>query len=257
MLTERLVKLPVDSGSDGVLLFNKHNVFIGDDLQLKDHFVLHSPHPLFVWYPQPSLPSLPRTKLTELYRNIGVRTLSGSVQKESSSTYGLELKQVNPSDVLIVRGLIRLLLGFLAGPLTMETGDRHKAVQCLLNVTVFETSEPATLSYSLSLSSGKILNVRVSQMIRWDRESLKLYTVKIDGRANQKVLLEYASSFSEEIAKGVLWEKEDHINSLSELIKLAFLLKFDEEAVGFLLKSKNLQVFVEDEEFLSAAFPCE
>ncbi|GLT79449.1 hypothetical protein SLA2020_509380 [Shorea laevis] len=258
MLAERLVKLPVDSGSDGVLLFNKHDVFIGDDLQLKDHFVLHSPHPLFVWYPQPSLPSLPRTKLTELYRNIGVCTLSGSVQKEeSSSTCGLELKQVNPSDVLIVRGLIRLLLGFLAGPLTMETGERHKAVQCLLDVTVFETSEPATLSYSLSLSSGKILNVRVSQMIRWDRESSKLYTVKIDGTANQKALLEYASSFSEEIAKGVLWEKEDHINSLSELIKLAFLLKFDEEAVGFLLKSKNLQVFVEDEEFLSAAFPSE
>ncbi|GKV36362.1 hypothetical protein SLEP1_g44503 [Rubroshorea leprosula] len=258
ILAERLVKLPVDSGSDGVLLLDKRDVFIADDLQLKDVFVSHSPHPLFVWYPQPSLPSLSQTKLLELYKKIGVRTLSESVQKEeSSSKHGLELKQVNPSDVLIVRGLIRLLLGFLACCLTMEVEKRHKAVQCLLNLTVFETSEPATLSYSLSLSSDKMLNVRVSQMIHWDRESSKLYTVKIDRTASQKILLEYASCFSEKVAKGVLWDKEDHINSLSELIKSAFLLRFDEEAVSFLLKSKNLQIFKEDEEFLAAAFPCE
>jgi sacsin len=53
----------------------------------------------------------------------------------------------------------------------------------------------------------------------------------------------------------VLWDKEDHISALSELIKLAVLVSFNEEAVQFLMKSKNLQIFEEDEEFLSAAFP--
>ena len=43
--------------------------------------------------------------------------------------------------------------------------------------------------------------------------------------------------------------------SLSELIQLAFLVEFNEEAVEFLMKSKNMQIFMEDEEFLSAAFP--
>ncbi|GKV11376.1 hypothetical protein SLEP1_g22640 [Rubroshorea leprosula] len=99
---------------------------------------------------------------------------------ESSFTYGLELKQITPNDALIVGWLIRLLLSFLAGPSTVEAEERHKAVQCLLNVTVFETSKLATLNYSLYLSYGKILNVRPSPMIRRDWESSNLYTVKID-----------------------------------------------------------------------------
>ena len=75
-------------------------------------------------------------------------------------------------------------------------------------------------------------------------------------RAGKQIdLIEYATYFSEVIAEGVLWEKEDQINALSEMIKLAFLLSFNEAAVEFLLKSKNLQIFTEDEEFLSAAFP--
>ncbi|GLT39951.1 hypothetical protein SLA2020_141160 [Shorea laevis] len=254
ILAERLVKLPVDSSSDGVFLFDKQAVFIADDLQLKDLFVQHSP--LFVWYPRRSLPTIPRARLLELYRKIGVCTLSESVKKEESLIYGLELKQVNPRDFFIGRGLITLLLGFLAGLLAMEAEERHKAVQCLLNVTVFEISEPSTLSYSLSLSSGKILKVGASRMIHWDRKNSKFFTLKMDRIAGQKNLFEYASSFSEEIAKGVLWDKDDHIESLSDLIKLAFLVKFDEEAVGSLLKSKNLQVFVEDEEFLSGTFSC-
>lgn len=51
------------------------------------------------------------------------------------------------------------------------------------------------------------------------------------------------------------WKFGRYINSLSELIQLAFLVEFNEEAVEFLMKSKNMQIFVEDEEFLSAAFP--
>ncbi|KAH7570822.1 hypothetical protein JRO89_XS05G0199500 [Xanthoceras sorbifolium] len=39
LVTDGLVKLPVDSRSDGILLFNRLDVFIADNLQLKDAFV--------------------------------------------------------------------------------------------------------------------------------------------------------------------------------------------------------------------------
>ena len=67
--------------------------------------------------------------------------------------------------------------------------------------------------------------------------------------------MEYAIYFSEAISEGVLWENSDHIGALSELIKLAFMVEFNEEAVRFLMKFKNLQIFLEDEEFLASVFP--
>ncbi|KAK7846612.1 hypothetical protein CFP56_007694 [Quercus suber] len=49
--------------------------------------------------------------------------------------------------------------------------------------------------------------------------------------------------------------KNDHVGALSELIKLAFMLEFNEEAVIFLMKSKNLQIIKKDKKFLASAFP--
>ncbi|XVF49549.1 hypothetical protein PTKIN_Ptkin04bG0021600 [Pterospermum kingtungense] len=258
ILSESLVKVPVE-GSDGIILVEKKDVFIADDLQLKDLFVQSSSRPLFVWYPQPSLPSLPRSMLFELYTKLGVRMISEAVQKkELSLTNGSELKQVNVGDVMIGKELVRLILGFLAGSsMKMEADKRHEAVQCLLKLIVFETSEPVAVGYTLLLSSDETEEVRASRMVRWDRESSRFFMQKMDESGGQKNILEYATYFSEAIAQGVLWEKEDLISTLSELIKLAFILKFNEEAVGFLMKSKNLPVLVEDEEFLSAAFPNE
>ncbi|KAK4849791.1 hypothetical protein QYF36_000812 [Acer negundo] len=255
LLTDCLVKLPVDSGSDGILLFDRRDVFIADDLQLKDAFEQSSCGSIFVWYPQPSLPALPRTKLLEIFSKIGVRTISESVQKqELSLEEGVEFKQVKPKDKYIDKALAKLILGFLVNPaLELEAKKRYEAVKCLQNLSVQETEEPIEERYSLSLTSGKIANVRVSQMVRWDRERSILFTQRLD-RSN---LLEYATHFSEVISKGVLWEMEDHINALAELIRLCFLLEFNEEDVGFLMKSKNLQIFKEDEEFLSATFPSE
>ncbi|KAK8703071.1 hypothetical protein V6N13_021401 [Hibiscus sabdariffa] len=259
MLSESLGKVPVYSGLDGIMLFDKNDVFIADDLHLKELFVQSSSRPLFVWYPQPSSPLLPRTMLFELYTKIGVRVISKSVQKkELSLKNGLELKQINLGDAMIGKGLLRLILGFLAcSSMKLEADRRHEAVQPLLNLTVFETSEPVEVGFTLLLSSGQTHEVRASRMVRWDKTSSKVFIQKMDESAGQKDRLEYATYFSETIAEGLLWEKEDQISSLSELIKLAFILKFDEDAVGFLMKSKNLQVFVEDEEFLSAAFPNE
>ncbi|OMO93799.1 hypothetical protein COLO4_16668 [Corchorus olitorius] len=114
--------------------------------------------------------------------------------------------------------------------LKMESEKRREAVKCLLNLNVFETSEPITVRYTLSLSSGKTQEVRASRTVYWDRESSKFFTQKLDKSAGHKNLLEYATYFSEVIAVGVLSGKEDKISSLSELIKLAFLQKFNEDA---------------------------
>ncbi|KAG4998936.1 hypothetical protein JHK87_020008 [Glycine soja] len=65
-------------------------------------------------------------------------------------------------------------------------------------------------------------------------------------------ILKYAAYFSEAISVGVLREDVDHVIALSELIKLGFLVKFNEEAVDFLMESKDLQIFLEDEELSRA-----
>ncbi|XP_031273816.1 uncharacterized protein LOC116132300 [Pistacia vera] len=256
LLADSLVKVPVDSGSDRILLLNKQDVFIPDDLQIKDSFE-QSSRSLFVWYPRSSSPSLPRTELLEIYWNLGVRTISESVQREELSLeHGVELEQVNPSDVSIGRGLVKLILGFLTD-FKLEGEKRHEAVKCLLNLTALKTPEPITVRYSLSLSSGEIVDARESRMIRWDKESSKFFTQAVDRCCGHKFRLEYATYFSKVISEGVLWDREELISALSELIKCAFLVEFDEEAVGFLMKSKNLQIYEEDEKFLAAEFPSE
>ncbi|KAF5957281.1 hypothetical protein HYC85_004506 [Camellia sinensis] len=251
-LAENLLKLPVFSGSDEILLVDKRDVFITDDLQLKDLFEQSSSNPLFVWYPQPSLPSLPRFMLLEIYSKIGVRNISESVLKEVFTMDGDGLEQVNPSEILIGKGLVKLILGFLAGfSLKMEEEKRHEAVRSLLDLTVIETNEPITIGYSLSLSSGERLKKEVKPMIRWERDS-KLFTVKMDRSGGHRSIIEYATCFSEAISEGLLWEKEDHIRELAELIKLGFVLEFNEEAIEFLMKTKNLQLFLEDDRFMRA-----
>ncbi|XP_055961134.1 uncharacterized protein LOC126673391 [Mercurialis annua] len=257
ILANDIAKLPVISGSAKISLCDKRDVFIADDLQLKDLFNKSSSCPIFVWYPQPSAPSVAQGMLLDLYRRIGVRTISESVQIEKLSLEdGVELKQANGNDNFIGKELVRVILGFLADPaLNMEAKTRHEAVNGLIHLTVLETKMPIHVSYTLSLSSGEIVNAKASRMLRWDKENCKLFTQKLQRAGGQKNLIEYATNVSEVIAEGVLWEKEDQISGLSELIKLAFVLNFDEEAVEFLMKSKNLQVFMEDEEFLSAAFP--
>ena len=254
-LSDRLSKVPVESGSDGMLLSSKHDVFIADDLQLKHLFKESSPDSIFVWYPQPSIPSLPRTKLLDIYSKIGVRKISESVHKEDiTKLEASELKQVPEKGTVIGKGLLKLILGFLADPsMEMEAGQRQEAVKGLLDLKVFETESAIEVSYKLSMSSGNIKSVNASRVMRWDWEDSKLFMQKKKS-GGHKNKIEYATIFAKVISEGVLREKEEHIDALSELIKLAFLLDFDEEVVGYLMRSKNIQVFMEDEEFLSSAF---
>lgn len=257
-LAESLVKVPVDAGSDEISLLRKCDVFIADDLQLKDLFEKSSSPSIFVWYPQPNLSYLPRRKLLEIYRKIGVRNISESVQKqEISLLVGMQLKPVNPKEVLIGRGLFKLILGFLAAKpsLKVEAERRHESMEKLLRLSIYEAAAPVEISYSLPLSSGDTVIVKACRMVRWEKESSKLFTQKLERTGGHKKLIEYATYFAEVISKGVLWEDEDHMFELCELIKLGCLLDFNEEAIGFLMKTKNLQIFKEDEEFLASAFP--
>ncbi|KAJ4963570.1 hypothetical protein NE237_023509 [Protea cynaroides] len=254
LLAENLLKVPVETHKGGILLIHKKDVFIPDDLQLKDMLEKASLHPLFVWSPQPSLKTLPRSKLLEMYSNVGIQTISESIQKdESSIPDGIEFKKVSPRDILIREGLLRLILGFLADPsLEMDEEKRHQTIKYLIDLDVFETGKPITVNYFLSLSSGKNVNVEVSQMIRWERDNSRLFIQNTYTPAGHKANIEFATCFSKVISEGLLWEKEDQISGLSELIKLGFLLEFEEEAIKFLMKTKNLQLLMEDEEFLAS-----
>jgi hypothetical protein len=168
------------------------------------------------------------------------------VQKEESVDVS-HLNQVNPKETPLKKGMVRLILGFLADParkIEMET--RHEAIKRLLKMTFLETVEPITVNYSLSLSSGEIVKAKATRVMLWDRESSKFVAQKLDRKCGYKIIMEYATYFSEAISEGLLWDNSDHIGALSELIKLGFMVEFNEDAVGFLMNSKNLQIFMED-----------
>ena len=97
---------------------------------------------------------------------IGVCTISESVHKEESSSVDVaKLNQMNPKEFFTTKGLVMLILGFPNPVMKMEAKSRHETFQRLLNVTFLETVEPITVNYSLSLSSGEIVNARASKII--------------------------------------------------------------------------------------------
>ena len=95
-------------------------------------------------------------------------------------------------------------------------------------------------------------------MFMWERENRKLDMQKSEGpRGRTTTRMEFATCFVEEIAQGLLYERVDLIPSLTELLKVGFLVGFEEDEVEYLLKTKNLQLYSEDEDFLLGAFPPE
>ncbi|CAA7033230.1 unnamed protein product [Microthlaspi erraticum] len=256
-LSESFSRLPItapdcSSKDGGILLSNVSDVFIADDLLLKDLFVDSS---VFVWYPTPSIPALSQAKLMEIYRKIGVKEISKCVEMAEAEIITDGEKQEKNNN-LIGAGLVRLILGFLSDPsLKIEAEERSRIIQSILSVTVVETPETITTEYTLNLpSKGEKLVAKAKRMIRWEREKGVVYAEKMEKACGKRKVLEYATCFAEVVAKGVLWEREDLIGSLSELVKMAYLVEFDGEALEFLMKSKNLQVYEEDEKLISDAF---
>lgn len=247
-----LLRIPVlDPFSDKILLINKRDVFIGDDLFLMELFQRFS-RPIFVWYPQPSLKCLTRTKLMDIYRKLGVRTLSESVRKVMSDVDHAKFERINSEEKIIKKGLVKLVLGFLAKTsLEFDKERRHEAISRLLAIEAFETTEPMTIRNKLSFSYGDVINVEEKRMIHWDKLNNKFYMQKLDRSSGYKNVITYASHFSEEITDGVLCENEEHVPELSELIRSGFLVEFDEEAVEFLMKTKYLEILREDQDYIS------
>lgn len=257
LLSELFSRLPVHapdcSNDEGIMLADISDVFIADDLLLKDLFINS---PVFVWYPTPSIPTLSRTKLVELYRRIGVKEISKCVEIAEADVTGVKIEQlgvVDPKNNLIGPGLVKLILGFLSDPtLKIEAEERSRIIQSLVALDVKETSETISTEYTLNLpSKGEKLIAKAKRMIRWEREKGVVYAEKMEKACGKRKVLEYATCFAEVIAKGVMWEREDLVGQLSELVKMAYLVEFDEEALEFLMKSKNLQVYEEDEKLIS------
>ncbi|XBI58953.1 hypothetical protein VPH35_040101 [Triticum aestivum] len=252
-LLPAFVKVPVCT--DGTILMSKkEDVFIPDDLLLKDLFDKLPNRSLFIWYPSSSLPSMSRAKLNNIHGSIGVQAISKAVGKNDSLT----LENVSPTKAarckVINVGMIKLVLAFLADPaLDISAEERHKIVSCLLDVMVLETSEPITVGYNVKLSSGDVLDVKGTRKLRWGRESSKLYMQKSKRAPGYKEKLEFATKFADEISQGLLFEKAEHIPLLAEVVKICSFMDFYGTAVEHILKSKNLQLFPEDEEFLNTA----
>ncbi|OIV93309.1 hypothetical protein TanjilG_14560 [Lupinus angustifolius] len=252
-LSEKLMKLPATAGNNEIFLLNKEDVFIGDNLHLMKLF---EGEKVFVWFPKQNFAPLDRCKLFDIYRKVGARNFSESLSKEESSLTNCgELNEMDAGNVFNLKGLVKLILGFLASSLNMEPEKRHKSVQGLIDLSFYETSESVTVSYALSLSSGDVINKKENRMVRWERSTSKFFTQKMGMVSGNASLIRYATYFSEAIAEGVLCENYDHVGELIELIKLAYVLECNNEVIEFLMESKNLQIFCEDEEFLSSAFP--
>ncbi|XP_074561509.1 uncharacterized protein LOC141817783 [Curcuma longa] len=252
LLLQSISKLPVQS-NDQVILSNKQDVFIPDDLLLKELFDKVS-GTIFVWYPQVTTPALSRANMNKIYSSIGVQSISEAVEKdESFRTTGSSVREINQKSLTSNNGLLRIVLAFLSDTaLDIIANERHRIVKYLLDLGVLEIDEPITVSYKLTLSSGTILDSKSSRMFHWEKDKAKLF-LKRDGRRKRKRHnIEYATDFADVIAKGLLFEMPDQISSLAELIRLGCLLDFEEDAVDYLLKIKNLHLYPEDEEFLSS-----
>ncbi|KAL2539643.1 DNA binding [Abeliophyllum distichum] len=189
VISEKLSKLPVSCCSDNVLLLSKNDVFIADDLLLKVFFEA---------------------------------TICLKIEPSAIDTVGPK-QQLNPKENFIGRGFFKLLLGFLAF-LQIEAEKRHEALKVFLETTFLETPTPITVDYSLPLSSGEIINVSARKLIRWERDKSEFFMHKMDRSGGHKNLLEYATYFADIVSEGMLWDKEDHIPQLAELIKLGFMV---------------------------------
>uniref|UniRef100_A0A0D9XSE2 Uncharacterized protein n=1 Tax=Leersia perrieri TaxID=77586 RepID=A0A0D9XSE2_9ORYZ len=253
LLSACVTKVPV-CNEGKITLSNKEDIFIPDDLLLKDLFDKLPQESIFIWYPPASLPYISRARFNCIYNSIGVRKISEAVEwNESFIVRDTSFRKVDVSTV-IRHDLLQIVTAFLANPvLDIPAIERHKMVSHLLNVTILETIEPITAGYSVKLSSGRHVSVDASRMLRWKRDNSKLYMQRCDQAASHRGKIEFASYFADEISQGLLFEMEDQIPQLTELVKFDYLLDFHELAVEFLLKSKNLQLFPEDKEFLDSA----
>ncbi|ERN06242.1 hypothetical protein AMTR_s00016p00192530 [Amborella trichopoda] len=221
LITSQKLKIPTNRASSEISLVSRHEVFIPDDLQLSDMFQKASENPFLF------------------------------VQRLGVSGYGeRELQKMDSEHWLISKGLVRLVLGYLANPMfAFLPKQRHQMARVLLGLAVLETQKPIEVGYCLILTR-KCLTARERMMVRWDRESSRLLLQR-QKTSKPRANIEFIASFAQAISEGLLWENSGLVDGLRELIELGFLLNFEVDSVNFLLQRKNLLLFVEDEMYLS------
>ncbi|KAJ8629756.1 hypothetical protein MRB53_023079 [Persea americana] len=263
-IVKGITKLPANTADGAVQLIDKRDLFIPDDLQPVQIFAEASANPLFVWCPPPSLPTIPVSKLYMIYSSLGVQKISASVQKGEDFSMDYSLLNVLPTTEVIQKGLLKLVLAFLAD-VPVCTTVRHEIAQCLLKLSILETTEPIMVSYSLVLPSDKRhVNAKARKMVYWEKTSNKLI-IQTPNKSDNKTIMEFACQFATVVSEGLLLKimtsliqqrkiRAPIFDGLYKLVRLGYFLDFNVDSIECLLKIENLEVLTEDEDFIASAF---
>ncbi|KAM1773600.1 hypothetical protein ACFXTI_043095 [Malus domestica] len=257
-LKQKLTKVPATmSGLEKIHLIRREEVFIADDLRLKKIFSGCDKVPLFVWFPKSySLSYIYPGRPQAIYESLGVRKISDSVKCKVNGVESLEhWEKIDARNGLIGRGLVKIILAFLAGPeVNMSLYNRHEAANSVIMLSVYKSDKPIQVCYRLMPSAATTVEVKKQKLVLWEKDSQRLLIDKsgYEGRRND---LEFVTSFAIELVQELLAAaKPTAADKLSKLIQMGFMFDFSEGEVDFLLMNENLELFVEDEQFLHAAF---
>ncbi|CAL8101226.1 unnamed protein product [Prunus armeniaca] len=258
ILKRNLTKLPATMDTvDEIYLVSREEVFIADDLQLKKIFSSSNKVPLFVWIPKSiSECYITPKRLHAIYEILRVRKMSESVECNVSSTLSFEhCEKVDPRERLIGRGLIKIILGFLAGPeVNMPVKERHEVARSIVVLSVYKSDKPIQVCYQLKPSASTTVEVEKLKLVLWEKNSPHLLIDEL-GYEDGKDDLEFVASFADELARGLLAQvRPTAADALSKIIQMGYMFNFNENEVEFLLMKDNLELLVEDVKFLDSAF---
>ena len=207
-----------------------------------------SEKPLFVWFP-PRCSASP-AKLLEIYTSLGVRKISEAVQFDLHCTVSASEK-IDKTDSLIGKALIKLVLAFADMP--ME--EKHEIAKSLLELSIYGTEYPISVQYALQLPLQKRkLEVEIEKMVLWEKNSQRLLVKKSSWNEGWKDI-EFMASFARAISEAVLPNSWDQKDKLCRIIQMGMAFGLEEEAVDSLLRTENLELSVEDKDFLDRLFP--
>eukprot|EP01018_Ginkgo_biloba_P010003 Gb_15824 [translate_table: standard] len=252
------LRLPVFASNEKIEIADPKEAFVPDNFQLASLFNTPLRRPKFTWSPNTCVPDIHVDLLNTIYNHLGVQNLSQSVQKfEMPIPDSIYLWKLNFGEGLVGIGLYRLILGYLAKPsFKLSVDKRHEIVNNLLESSTYEAIDPFTVEYSLLLQfDGKLDNIRVqtTTAVRWEKDYKRILMIKFD-KTDQKEKILFATDFAHEISNGLISEYPDLIAGLCEMLKFGCVLGFHIDAVNHLLQTKNLQLYMEDEHYLSSIF---
>ncbi|KAL5558726.1 hypothetical protein UlMin_034937 [Ulmus minor] len=257
ILKKSLTKLSATTWvNGGIHLLNKEHVFLPDDLHLASIFESVDSVPLFAWLPKNDTgsSSVCSQKLSEIYSCLGVKKLSESVEcqvESMSSAY--QPKNTLPRTGVIEKGLVKMILGFLAGSsINMPAKERQEIALSLLSLELYEIDQPVVVTYFLTLSPNAPVKVETTKMVFWEKNAGQLLICKSCYK-DRKINIDFGSCFAQEIAEGLLPKENKYAApNLSKIIHLGFMYDFKQDAVDHLLRKENLEFYMEDNEFLDA-----